>query len=146
MANGVLAKFVSRNNDHQGYWAIGQLYAEAIAEQARAIDFDLTRGDAKPPANNARAVGGRFRDYFAATVQKRGLSEDVVRLATLTVEFNVARPAKSPPQTTYGDLFVATLEIVDDHGWRYAAREFGWCAPHDDHRERRRTHPRQSVL
>lgn len=55
IAAGVLGSFVSRNNDFNGYWAIGQLYSIALRSPARTVSISLT-GDSGVPRGTLAGV------------------------------------------------------------------------------------------
>lgn len=136
VANLVVTKFGGRNNDHDGYWAMGQLYAE-LTKKPKTLHFDLLKGAVIPTANVAEAVATRFSEYLREVLRRKGLNERVVKSAVLDVEFESSELASLPPRLTRGELFVANLEIVDDLGRAYRAQAAGWCAPHADHEHRR---------
>lgn len=46
-ASGLLARFISRNNDYQGFWTLGVLYSSVRTAPWR-VEFNLISGDAYP--------------------------------------------------------------------------------------------------
>lgn len=54
VAHGTLSAFVGRNNDVDGYWAIGKICRHAVELGTPAVTFDLLAGTASPRVGTCR--------------------------------------------------------------------------------------------
>ena len=139
LACGIAGRFVSRNNDLDGYWALGLLYADATASGTREVHLDLFEAVVALSFTNESRLVAVFRHYCEDQLRNIDL-ERHVRAATIHVSFNVEPEiCESLVRTTWGDAFLCEVDITDDLGRRYKATECGYCGIHDPTKERRST-------
>lgn len=139
LANSLAGFLVSRNNDLRGYWAVGCL-CMAVCDQAdKTVSIELL------PPTNPRAdspwpeLAEGYRSLLERFVASRGLPETWLASARVRFEFDVPSDLRPRYGTSFvGELFRASVEIVDDQGRCHAASEIGRCRPHDRTDESRR--------
>jgi hypothetical protein len=136
-ACGLTSRFVSRNNDVDGYWGVGVL-AKRLHDAGRGfIEFDLLSDS-----------GTRADDSTAWLRHQMLMTETPAEWlsgATLRVEYTPrARDASKHLWPAWlakhsgVPMFrvVATATLIDDHGRSRAASSVTWCWDHDPWRER----------
>jgi hypothetical protein len=145
----VLHSFVSRNNDLDGYWAIGKLYlfAKRLGETSVALDLfkktlspDPRRlsGLYKPP--NVEILCARYGGMLLRALATRKVPLQWAASATIRVDFD--RPDVVPAYVRPGinaKPFGCTLHLVDDLSHEHVLALAGWCWPHDPGIEHRST-------
>lgn len=137
IAFGIAGRFASRNNDIDGYWALGVLYSVASAAGTDAVHLDLVSETAEPSFQHAARLFSQFRQYLQGRLESVDL-EGYVVTATIDIEFNVEAQWKSPfGRTTWGDPFHCCVTLTDDLGKNHKGTARGWCGPHAAARERR---------
>ena len=124
-ADNLAATFISRNNDVAGYWALGMLYAVALAHQTMRMEFDLLNATAQPDGDVARAVA----EYYSAYLTQR-LDNLVLSAAQIDIVFAVASSEVLTPQLTRGKPFRMSVTLVSDTGRSFSASRTGHCDPH----------------
>jgi hypothetical protein len=143
---GVLSSFVSRNNDVDGYWGIGELYAHALRNTVESVEIDLLSKRIVPHADEFTGMISHYAEMLLQQCQDKRIPIPWIGEAKIHVQFNISPQGRCcPPQSTRGDLFECLLEIKDSLGRGYAAHMVGWCAPHDPQQEMRSARPRNSV-
>lgn len=136
VADGLLGSFVSRNNDVDGYWALGKLLLFALARREPRVVLDLVAGELRPPGDRFVRMAARYREMLLRHVEGRRLSARSVAGALLEVSFGpdpAAAPAVDAPGGTRP--FTCRLVITDDRGGTHEASRTGWCRPHCPSRE-----------
>ncbi|WP_296952901.1 hypothetical protein [uncultured Massilia sp.] len=143
VASGLRDAFVGRNNDQDGYWALGKLYAAADPATPSVV-LDLRAGGATPPAPDCLAMARRWADYLAWALGAHGIAVPALARAEVLVEFDAAPDAgfAGPMRylAGYGKPFRCTVTLGDDAGRLVQSRACGRCWLHDPGRESRR-HP-----
>jgi hypothetical protein len=99
VAHDLLAGFVGRNNDADGYWALGRLY-----RKAPAVRFELVDGTAEPPSAVAQRIVPQLRALIVRILAPYGVDPSRVRRAVIRIEF-AAGAADDARRQTYGDRF-----------------------------------------
>ncbi|MDB5337797.1 MAG: hypothetical protein JWN70_3416 [Planctomycetaceae bacterium] len=139
LAYGIACRFASRNNDIDGYWALGLLYSAADAAATHTVRFDLVSETAAPSFKYSTKVLTQFGQYLQDRLAKLDL-EGYVFAATIDIEFNIEpQPNHAMCRTTWGDPFRCCVTLTDDLGRDYTGTIRGWCGKHDTTRERRST-------
>lgn len=128
-AAGLLGKFISRNNDIDGYWGLGVLYLEARASANRIV-LDLREGTAQPPSPVCTGAAHTWALYLRAALARHGLAADALAAATLSIEFGLPVP-KRPPYIPHGDPFGCVVHLRAADGREFIRREIGYCLPWD---------------
>jgi hypothetical protein len=138
IASGLAGSFVSRNNDLDGYWGMGKLCLLCSDSSIGGILIDLT-GDVDNLGNNT--IVSSIRNHYSAMLRhmlsKANVDPSLVKSATVNVVFGTAGELPEPTFNTWGDVFLCTVEIVDDLGRSHRVSLAGRCGPHDAKRESR---------
>ncbi|MDA7419596.1 hypothetical protein [Tritonibacter multivorans] len=124
LCNDLLGSFVSRNNNLDGYWALGKLQ-RALEEPAEdRLLFDLKPGGRVPIS--FQQLNRDWQANLAAQCRRRGLPLDWIAKAELA-----ARRVSSMQ-------LECTLTIVTDLDRVFVAQQKVFVRPHDPEREYRR--------
>lgn len=92
LVDALLRSFTSRNNDLDGYWALGRLLTAADELHARELVLDLRTGVSRPECEVGARVARRWRDVLVAHCARRGL--DVAQIGVARILLGVAtRPS-----------------------------------------------------
>jgi len=130
VAHGTLSAFVGRNNDVDGYWAIGKICRHAVELGTPAVTFDLLAGTASPAWEPAGAVCARAMARLDRHLETLKLSRSVIGSAVIELGFDL-------PAGAEGVRYRCTARLIDGHGRAYVAETAGSCWPHDPSREMR---------
>ena len=138
IGSGLVGSFVSRNNDVGGYWALGLLRSLADRGRTRVLRFDLKTGSSEPPAPPAERVAQTYRERLEEHLARKGIPNDFIVQAILTVEFGVEATPFTPAPTD-GQLVRCTALLLDRRNREHRHVALTACAPHDPTREIRST-------
>ncbi len=142
LAVGIATKFISRNNDLRGYWALGILFKDLDKVGGTSISLNLLTGKSTPDLKNANKVAIEFSKYLDQQLKQRGFHKSQVLEAILSIAFDVA-PSKDHLQvikiSARGKPFTCSVKLLDDLGntHRYTAK--GWCSKHNPRKELKST-------
>lgn len=136
IAAALLGSFVSRNNDVDGYWALGQLRAPADAAGLTEVRLDLFPADAEPSGTLISRVTQVYSGMLERQLRRHRLHPNRILRAAMVLSFieddtNMGRFA------SYGEPFKCTVSLFDDNGRKYERTLVARCAVHDPRRERR---------
>ena len=137
VADALLGSFASRNNDLDGYWAIGQLRSFADSNRVSRLLLDLLHAAADPDGDIPRRVALSYEAALRLQLPRFGIPLEWVREATIELTFGGDLPRASL-QEAYGNPFSCVVTLVDDRGRSQRREHLGHCAPHDARREGRR--------
>lgn len=143
LACGIAGKFVSRNNDIDGYWALGLLYTVADTAGTKKVHLDLISKKSIPSFKYPDRLVSHYSEYMQHQLAKFKL-EGYVVAATIDIEFNVEpQPHDLLRKSTWGDPFNCCVTLTDDLDCQHKCAVRRWCAQHNPERERRSTriHP-----
>ena len=130
MAAGLLGSFVSRNNDIQGYWALGVLYTDAQGSGKR-VELDLLSGSAQPATPVCTGLARGWEHRLRQAISALDISMDDLASATVSVEFDRRDIALGPNDFGIGEPFLCSLRLSSKDG-RVSLRTIpGRCRPHD---------------
>lgn len=137
VADGVLGSFVSRNNDCEGYWAMGLLYKRALEASSNEISFNLVGVGAEVhDLLLDTALLAKYRAMLAKLMSGRSLPASWIKAANITVHFeyagNVGRVLARLEKP-----YLAQLSITTDLGKNLSVARIGACWPHESWREYR---------
>lgn len=134
IAHSLAETFISRNNDIDGYWGIGMLYAEALRHASQRTAMDLLRGPVAPAGPSARSACAHYAADLAARLERCG--NPAVAAAVITLEFGTFGRCKAPPRLSYGSPFVCTVTLTPPTGRPCSASRAGHAAPHSSRESR----------
>jgi hypothetical protein len=140
VAAGIASSFSSRNNDVDGFWALGMLYLVATEAGTSKFSLDLMSGESVPEFKFSKRVAAPYFEYLIEQIKKKRFKEHQVTNAIVEVEFNVA-PTKRQIifKSTWGDPFVCRAILTDDLNKKHIGEKRSWCGQHDAKREQRST-------
>jgi len=133
ITHNFLRHFVSRNNDYEGYWALGIIYA--LAEKANVMSVEITlvpRHENSHPIIFDKMLT-QYRFKLTELFQKQGLPDLWLNQAKIYINF------KEPENGI--SSFECSLKIVNDLGSEYIQSTKGFCRKHDSQVESRRHNP-----
>jgi hypothetical protein len=131
VAHGITDSFLSRNNDVNGYWGLGQLLSRALATNIPSLVIDLRSGLSAPALSEAplSSLPVRWSDRFWSRVDREGLAHATVHRAALSLVCELAGASARGQRMEY--LVRCCTTIADDHGRIYEATRDVRCSPHD---------------
>lgn len=140
IASGIASSFVSRNNDIDGYWALGLLCQLAKQLNRSCIVIELVGPtQSEPTAALVSQVGTNYSQMLARMLSRQGMESEWVRRAQISIEFGTSGALSAPPLNTWGGPFLCKVSITDDHGRVRSVSLTGRCGPHDPQKESRST-------
>lgn len=130
VADGTVGAFVARSNDVGNFWALGVLLEDGPPGDPDVI-IDLMTGRMTPRLVGSRAalLGDAWARYLRWSIGKHDLKLNVVRSATLTLDFDRTLEVHSWIPGGRDHPFVCSVTIEDDRGRRYNKSREGHCAP-----------------
>ncbi len=137
IACGLATSIASRNNDADGYWAMGKLLRYANASGTTKLLVDLLAASDQPLGENPRGlVVDRYRKQLSKQLATQKLSPSWAVAARIHIDFSVPE-GELKRHTIFGSgqPFCCGVEIVDDNGRIYSAKAFGRVNEHDPKRE-----------
>lgn len=136
IAAAILGSFTGRNNDLDGYWAIGRLRAFADSQAVQVLRLDLIRGQAEPDGEIPRRVAAAYETALRGKSVQFRIPRERLLAAIIELRFAGDGP-RAIPKTTRGEPFSCAIELTDDRGRGVRFEHRGYCAPHDPQREYR---------
>lgn len=131
ITNDLVQSFVSRNNDIDGYWALGHLLARALSDQIKRVDISLLRLDATQSDGLDRAIGSKYSDALAKMMASSRIPSTWVVQAKLTVEFELeAQVRREAGVKRLVFPFRVSIRLDSDLGKTTEASSSGFCCPH----------------
>ena len=128
IAHSLAETFISRNNDIDGYWGIGMLYAEALRQASQRVRIDLLHRHPDPSGPAARSASTHYAANLAARLERCG--SPAITAAAITLEFGTLGLCRAPPRMSYGSPFVCTVTLTPPTGRPCSASRAGHAAPH----------------
>jgi len=132
IAAAIAGSFTSRNNDVDGYWALGMLRSYADANNIERLRFDPMKGHVEPEDALLLRVAETYRRMLVRQLITRRIAIDAVVSAEVILSFD-----RDAPATTDGSPFSCTVRLTDARDRAEELSIAGRCAPHDPQRERR---------
>jgi hypothetical protein len=123
-ASGLLARFISRNNDYQGFWTLGVLYS-SVREAPCRVELNLISGDAYPTNKIATSVAAEQSAFLRTALSKQNVTWNSVKRATLTVQFNAG--VQVGYTGTRGEPFICTVDLESVAGQSATVGIVGRC-------------------
>lgn len=135
--DGFSSSFVSRNNDIDGYWGLGQLYKHAVSHNTNQVVIDVLSNDIVPPNPRFRPYIDAYAKSILTNFSSRSLPHNWLTQATVTINFNQFDKEDHPLLRYQGEPFLGTIEFVDDLSRKRSVEIRGRCRKHDVSREQR---------
>ncbi|OUR65890.1 hypothetical protein A9Q79_02595 [Methylophaga sp. 42_25_T18] len=138
IALNLASSFISRNNDVDGYWALGLLYKEAVMSGTTMFTLNLETGESFPQYKFSKRLSIPYFDFLQDQLKKQGFEREQVVCADIELEFNTAPTSRQIMfKSTWGDPFVCKISLKDDLSRVWHVEVRGWCGQHDALSERR---------
>ncbi|MCA0201293.1 MAG: hypothetical protein LCH56_10695 [Proteobacteria bacterium] len=140
IARNLALTFVSRNNDVDGYWAIGKLYSHALKAGVSELDIDLLNDSIAPPSSEFNKMLSHYKAWIGTQMPLAWLKR-----AGIALSFE---PQPDAPINSWdvGKVFQCSVTLVDDQDHEHIARERFVCRPHDPATEIRSTRSKSVQL
>jgi len=133
---GIAFSFSSRNNDVDGYWAMGILYKVASEAGTNKFKLNLMSGESDPSFKYSWRVASPFYEYLIQQIAKKGLEEFQVTDAIVELEFGIQPTTRQESyRPTLGEIFSCRVIITDDLGKEHIFEKHSWCGQHDPQKE-----------
>jgi hypothetical protein len=140
IAGGLCGSFASRNNDLDGYWAIGKLRLLARQHGLGTVEIDLLAPSMPLPLSDFSPVVARYRRLLAKLADRAGIRFEEITAASVTVDFAPAPwPRAMYDKSEWGGQFILTVTVRAGSRADGIVRHAGYCRPHDPASERRST-------
>ena len=125
IANDLLDNFVSRNNTHDGDWAIAKLQRELEGQSPTAVELDILHSYARPEGPVALALAEHYADYRVVVFLKNAYSLYLLTLARLLVQFGSVVEADAAGSADEGIPYHCKLTFTVRDGQLYTAERAG---------------------
>jgi hypothetical protein len=137
IANGLCGSFISRNNDLDGYWAIGKLRSLADQHGQTTVVLDLLTSSTQPSSAQCSDVFERYCRLLATLAKCSRIPFADITVARIALDFAPPPwPRASYYKLQWGDQFTVTVIIEADGRAMGMARDTGYCRPHDAARKK----------
>lgn len=138
IAAGLLSSFVSRNNDVDGYWALGKLYRLVETAGIQKVQIDLLARRMEPASSDYAMMLSAYHAKLQQQLIVNGLSLAHLQHALIELDFGLSLQAlRSEAVWGHGSGYRCAISLIDDHGHRHRAEKYGRVAPHDPRNEQR---------
>ena len=132
IAYALAKKFVSRNSNIGGYWALGIIYS-----CTDKIVIDFLQGTAEPNVQGIGELCLTYRQFLENQLTANELTVENIKKAEITLCFNQkVEPEHALRKWTWGEPFTCTVDITHDLDTTFTAIQKGWCGKHDPEKER----------
>ncbi|NRB69947.1 MAG: hypothetical protein HRU48_21750 [Vibrio sp.] len=138
IASGIIGSFCSRNNDVDGYWAVGKLYKHVVLLEPKVFSIDLLSQTIEPYDPCFELMVKQYFEMLQKLVAKRGLRPNWLRAVRVKIQFEVAyEHCHHHWRGALGNPCRMECIIEDDLGKRHIALSYANCYPHDPSKETR---------
>jgi hypothetical protein len=142
IANGLCGAFISRNNDLDGYWAIGKLRSLAGQHQETTVSLDVLAASIQPLLPGFASGLAHYRGLLAKLAGCSGIRPEEITAASIVIDFAPPPWPRIPYyQPQWGEQYVLTVTVSAEGRTDGIVRHAGYCRPHDPAMERRSTRP-----
>jgi hypothetical protein len=144
ICHNLLHTFLSRNNDLNGYWAIGLLYLNATRAGELTLRIDLadepsvTTAVMQSPIDIVMTkLAERYRERLVAMLDERNLPRAWVTQAYITITFECKHANLTTAPVGPAQAYCAKLTIIGDDGHMHERSLAGYVWKHGSFREGR---------
>ncbi|WNC67481.1 hypothetical protein RI845_13255 [Thalassotalea nanhaiensis] len=136
IASGIIGSFNSRNNDIDGYWAIGKLYNLVVQHEIKAVFVDLRSKKITPLSNDFDLMISNYHNMLNRLLVKHNIPSEWVISVKISVAFEAEYENKHHYwRSALGNPCNLKCDILDDNGRHHVAYAYNNCMPHDPSRE-----------
>ena len=134
--SGMLGSFMSRNNESEGYWAVGKLHRFARENNSTSLAIQIHPDETVPENALIESVRSKYRTMLTSILSEKNIP--VTRLVSAKIFLNFERtallPATECPHPGAAP-FLCNLTFESCHGKVRTLQATGWSAPHDPENE-----------
>ena len=139
IAAGIADSFNRRNNDLEGYWAIGKLCCFAHEQAISIVALDLLDIICTPASTVFNAVMHDYKVKLHALMGRQDIPATWLVKAKIEIDFQPEYVAHLHYfRSAWGNPYSVTATFITDLGKQYTFKTGGNCRPHDSLRETRR--------
>lgn len=132
---GITSSFNSRNNDFQGYWALGILYQFAKVNHIYSLTFDLLNQVIQPDTARFQPIASKYHSKLYRLLNAKNINFQCLQSTTITIEFGQYFKCHDHIKYPIGDPYVIIGKIIDDRGKIFESTIYGKCRLHDPTKE-----------
>lgn len=139
IARGISSSFNSRNNDFQGYCALGVLYKFASINNINSLEFNILNNTVPPNIEYFSQIISRYNDLLYHLLKVKNIDCDWVKSASIKIDFNQDSEVHHKKIFyPFGDPYIVTVKLIDDRGKIFKSNMYGKCRYHDPNKEFKR--------
>jgi len=136
IASGIIGSFNSRNNDIDGYWAIGKLYKLVSQLERKVVSIDLKSKLISPSSNEFNFMLTFYHNMLTRLLVKHDIPSKWITSVEISAEFEAEFESKHHYwRSALGNPCNLKCDILDDNGRHHIAYAYNNCRPHDPSRE-----------
>ncbi len=135
IAGGLINSFVSRNNDINGYWALGVIFKFLTEQNCQKFHLNLLGGHSIPHYIYSDNLAKPYRDFLFKQASKKGFEISQIKKAYIELDFDVIPFKNHIKNLHHGNPFSCICYLVDDNETVWKAKIDGQCWKHDPDRE-----------
>ena len=136
IASGIIGSFNSRNNDIDGYWAIGKLYKLVVQLERKVISIDLKSKIITPSSSEFNYMITFYHNMLTRLLVKHDIPSEWVISVKISAEFEAEFDSNHHYwRSALGKPCNLKCDILDDNGRHHIAYAYNNCRPHDPSRE-----------
>lgn len=137
VADGILNSFISRNNDVDGYWGIGQLYTLMLQSNNMQIVINVKEKTIIPYDAVFNNMILFYHEKFFSTLKRCEISENRITSAKIILNGHLNEKQISLGLTAPHRM-ECEFQITDELGIMRRVSKNVWCRAHDPKKEIRR--------
>ena len=131
IAAGIIHSFNSRNNDLEGFWALGKLRRFAIEQDINMVSLDLLKISSSPASNEFDPVLHHYRHKLTALMNKHALPANWLVKAEIQIDFHPEfNHVLHSHRSDWGEPYVCSINICTDLEKKYSVITGGNCRPY----------------
>lgn len=138
ITHGISGSFNSRNNDFNGYWALGVLYKLTNEINRDQLELDLLKCRSNPDLAIVQPVIRQYHSFLSKLLTIRKINNQWIKQAIIIICFNQYHTTHHKETISLpGDPYISICKIRDDMEKTYQSIYYGKCWLHDPKREHR---------
>ncbi|WP_422106837.1 hypothetical protein [Winogradskyella sp.] len=133
IAQGLLSSFLSRNNDVNGYWGIGKIYALMLQKNTNGVVIDLIEKTIVPNSDEFIYRISKYSEKLMNQLRAQSMDEAFLKSAKLNLacsDLNLNR--------FYLNTLICKLVITDKNNRNHIVKKEVLCRKHNPKSELKR--------
>jgi hypothetical protein len=140
LAYGIASSFNSRNNDLEGYWALGKLCLYAKTKCISSIRLDLLRLTSTPETTEFDTLMHNYQFRLNSFKQIHALPSNWLSQAEVEINFDPEyNEEMNYWRSAFGNPYSCTVSLSRELSKPISIRIGGNCRPHDPNKENKRS-------